>query len=130
METRVKVIAALAEGNSIRGTARQFKLDKNAVLELAMLIGLGCLNLHNRLVRGLSTLVIEGDEMWSFVFKKQARVDPEKDPDWYGDAYTFIGLDAIAKLVISFLVGKRDEESADAFAKDLRSRLLYCPHLA
>ncbi len=126
----MRVVAALTEGNSIRGTARQFKVDKNAVLDLAMLIGFGCLNLHNLLVRGLPTLIIEGDETWSFIFKKQSRIDPAKDPAEYGDAYTFIGLDALAKLVISWLVGKRTEEDADIFARDMRSRLLYCPHLS
>ena len=109
-----------------------FKLDKNAVLDLAMLIGLGCLNLHNlTLVHGVSsTLIIEGDETWSFIFKKQSRIDPAKDPAEYGDAYTFIALDATAKLVISYHVGKRTEEDADAFARDLRSRLTMVPHLA
>jgi IS1 family transposase len=114
----------------VRGTARCFKVDKNCVLAFAMKVGLGCLVLHNRLVRGLASLLIEGDETWSFIQKKQARIDPVKDPAEYGDAYTFIGLDAIAKLVISCHVGKRTEEDADIFARDLRSRLTMVPHLS
>ncbi len=55
---------------------------------------------------------------------------PRRTPPEWGDAYTYIGLDAIAKLVISYLVGKRDEESADIFARDLRSRLTVVPHLS
>ena len=124
-----RVIGALTEGNSIRGTGRMFKVDKNAVLDFAMLIGAGCALLHNRLVRGLRTLIIEGDETWSFIYKKQSRLQPG-DPPEYGDAYTFIGLDAIVKLIISYLVAKRDEESADIFAKDLRSRVTMVPHLS
>ncbi len=130
LETRARIVAALTEGNSIRGTARLFKVDKNAVMDLAMLIGLGCLTLHNRLVRGLQTLIIEVDETWSFIFKKQARVDPTKDPAEYGDAYTFIGFDATARFVISYHVGKRCEADADTFAGDLRSRLVMVPHLS
>ena len=129
-ETRVRVIAALTEGNSVRGTARLEKVDKNAVLNLALRVGDGCGWLHDRIVRKLPTLVIQGDETWSYIFCKEARVDPTRHPAEYGDAYTFIGLDALAKLVISYLVGKRDAEHADLFARDMRARLVYCPHLA
>jgi IS1 family transposase len=78
----------------------------------------------------LRSLIIEGDETWSFIHKKEARIDPTRDPAEYGDAYTFIALDATAKLVISYHVGKRDGENADIFARDLRSRLTMVPHLS
>ncbi len=99
-------------------------------MALGLLVGLGCARLHDRLVRGLASLIIEGDETWSFIHTKQSRVDPAKHPAEWGDAYTYIGLDATAKLVISYLVGKRDEESANVFARDLRSRLTVVPHLS
>jgi hypothetical protein len=72
--------------------------------------------------------LIQCDETWSYVKKKQARVTPEDGRD-VGEAYTFIGLDAGSRLVISYLVGKRDQESANAFAADLRARLVVMPQI-
>lgn len=128
LEMRARVVAALVEGNSIRGTGRMLRVDKNAVLELAMRVGDGCGYLHDRLVRNLSSLIIEGDETWSFIQKKEARV-AKGNPTEHGDAYTFVALDAVSRLVIAYRVGKRDEENTDAFAADLRARLTMVPHL-
>lgn len=130
METRIRIVGALTEGNGVRAAARLEKVSKNTVMALGLRIGDGCAHLHDRLVRGLATTIIQGDETWSFIQKKEARVDPAKDLPEHGDAYTWIGLDAIAKLVISYHVGKRDAESADVFARDMRSRLTMIPHLS
>ena len=126
LETRVRIAAALAEGNSIRGTARQVLADKDAVMRFGLKLGDGCALLHNRLVRGLAAHFIEADETWSFITKKESRLTPN-DPAEYGDAYTFVALDAGTKLVISYLVGKRDQPSTDTFIADLRARITVVP---
>jgi IS1 family transposase len=41
----------------------------------------------------------------------------------YGDVYTWTGMDADTKLMVSYMVGKRDAEYAHAFIDDLASRL-------
>ncbi len=46
------------------------------------------------------------------------------DPAEWGDAYTWVALDAQSKLIISHLVGKRDAESANEFIADYRSRVV------
>jgi len=130
METRVRIVAALVEGNSIRAASRLTGVDKNAVANLDIRIGEGCAHLHNRIVRGVSANVLECDERWSFIHTKEARVEPGKDPAEWGDVYTFVALDATSKLVIGYYVGKRDHESADAFIGNLRARLTTVPHLS
>ncbi len=130
MGTRVRIVGALTEGNSIRATARLESVDKNAVLRLAIKVGDGCERLHNRLVRGVAAYVVQCDETWSFISKKAARCEPGKDPEEWGDAYTFIGLCSRSKLVISYVVGKRDDASTTAFIDDLRARLCVVPHLS
>ena len=129
METRIRIVGALVEGNSIRAMSRQFSVDKNAVMALALRVGEGCAHLHSKLVRGLAAYVVECDETWSFIGKKEARCDPSKDPAEWGDVYSFLALDAASKLVISFHVGKRNQASTDAFISDLRARLRVVPHL-
>ncbi|XXU99598.1 transposase [Sorangium sp. So ce1153] len=78
------------------------------------------------MVRDLRCSAIQVDEIWSYVGKKQARVN-ENDPPGTGEAYTFVALDVNSRLAISVYVGKRDEASTQAFIKDLRSRLVVMP---
>ena len=127
METRVRIASALTEGNSIRATSRMVGADKNTIMDFALRLGEGCAHLHNKHVRGLASFLVEGDETWSFIAKKEARCDPSKDPAEWGDVYSFIALDSVSKVVISFLVGKRDGASTDAFIADLRARLTVVP---
>lgn len=126
--TRVLIAGMLSEANSLRGTARVAKVTKNAVMAFALKLGDGCAQLHNRLIRDLAAYFIEADETWSFIHTKEARVKPDRDPVEWGDVYTFIAIDAATKLVISYLAGKRDGQSTDAFVKDLRSRITVVPH--
>lgn len=65
---------------------------------------------------------IQADEIWTYVFKKQARLNTEDHPDM-GDQYVFVGMDADTKLIISHLVGKRDAASAYYFIRDLKNRV-------
>jgi transposase-like protein len=44
-------------------------------------------------------------------------------PEWAGDTWTWTGIEADTKLIVSWLVGGRDGEYAMAFMDDLRSRL-------
>ncbi len=62
----------------------------------------------------------------SYIAKKAARVE-ETDPPEFGEAYTFVAIDKGSRLVVSFLVGKRDDATTKAFIKDLRSRLVVMP---
>ena len=129
-ETRVRIISALCEGNSIRAASRLTGVDKNAVMNLGLRIGEGCGHLHNALVRGLASYYVQCDETWSFIHTKEARCDPSKDPAEWGDVYSFLALDSTSKVMISFLVGKRDGASTEAFIADLRARLTVVPQIS
>jgi IS1 family transposase len=40
-----------------------------------------------------------------------------------GDVWTWVGIDADTKLVVSFFVGNRDAETAYTFMRDIKSRV-------
>jgi IS1 family transposase len=67
---------------------------------------------------------IQCDEIWSFVYAKQANA-PEsmKAQGRAGDVWTWTAMDADSKLMVSWLVGGRDAGYAQAFIEDLASRL-------
>ena len=64
------------------------------------------------------------DENWSFTYAKAKHVAmAKKAPEGAGDTWTWTGLDADSKLIVSWLVGPRDAGSAFTFASDLKARL-------
>lgn len=127
-ERRIAVLACLVEGNSIRSTERLTGVHQETILRLLLKVGDGCAALHDRMVRGLTCVSIELDEIWTYVWKKQARLT-ETDPAEYGDAYTFVAEDAATKLAICWRTDKRTAEAAVTFAEDLRARVLNRPQI-
>jgi IS1 family transposase len=126
---RVKVIAHLVTGCSIRATAQLCGVDKDAVMKLGADVGRACLVLHARLVRGVPAALLECDEVWAYVGRHERRKLP-KDPAEWGDNYTMFAIDPVSKLVPSFLTGPRDLATATAFACDLRSRIVGKPQIS
>ncbi len=126
-EKRLSVLAALVNGNSERAVERMTDVNRKTIRKLALLFGENAVHLHNSIARNLSCPLIQVDEIWSFVGKKQARVTTAENAAGLGEAYTFLALDAGSRFAISWFVGKRNEESAKSFIKDLRSRLVVMP---
>lgn len=125
-EKRIRVLAALCDGNSIRAVERMTGVHRDTIMRFGLSLGEGAVNLHNRLAQGLSCSLVQVDEIWSYVQKKQARVTEKDGPD-VGEAYTFVALDSSSRFVIGWHVGKRDQASTDAFIQDIRARLVVMP---
>jgi IS1 family transposase len=65
---------------------------------------------------------VQCDEIWSFVYAKQKNV-PDNMKRTAGDVWTWVGIDADTKFVISWFVGNRNAESANIFMQDIAQRL-------
>jgi len=128
-EKQIEAIAALTEGVSVRAAERLTGVNRCTLLSLGVRVGQGCAALHNRLMRDLNVSRIELDELWSFCFKKQARLTPEDGMD-KGDQYVFLAIAGAAKAILSYRVGKRNQEHTSAFVADLRARVLGAPEIS
>jgi IS1 family transposase len=123
---RVQVMAALIEGNSIRGTARLVGVSKDTVLDLLAKIGKAGADFQDICLTDLPCRRIQCDEIWSFCHAKEKNLPDElKDTFGHGDVWTWTAIDAQTKLVPSWLVGLRDAEYASIFMQDLARRLRY-----
>ena len=123
-EQRVRVVAALVEGNSIRATCRMTDTAKGTVIRLLADIGRACAEYQDKALRNLPCRRIQCDEIWSFCYAKQKNVPADKQGKFgYGDVWTWTALCADTKLVPSWQIGGRDAGSAYAFAEDLAGRL-------
>lgn len=127
-EKRLQVLAALVDGTSERATERMTDVSAKTIRKFALRMGEGSQRLHDRLIRDLRCWLVQMDEIWSYVGKKQKRITPG-DPPEFGDAYTFVAMESNSRLAISFHVGKRDQKNTDLFMQDLRSRVAVMPKM-
>lgn len=128
-DRQIAVIAALTEGMSIRSVERLTGIHRDTVMRLGARIGRGCAALHDDLMQEVPATLIELDELWSYVGKKQRRVQATDGGD-LGDQYVFIAIGALNKGIISYKVGKRTTDNAEVFLRDLRERVPGRPQIS
>jgi IS1 family transposase len=122
LDKQVAIIGSLTEGSSIRSIERVTGVHRDTIMRLGVRVGQGCAKVLDAVMRDLPCTHLQMDEIWGYIGKKQRHVAPSDDPTM-GDAWTFCAIDSTTKLVPAFKVGKRDSETANAFVKDLSSRL-------
>lgn len=121
---RTQVLSLLCEGSSMRSISRLCDVSINTVSKLLVDAGRVCAEFHDEKVRGVKAQRVQVDEIWTFTYAKNKNVETaKKAPQGAGDTWTWTGIDADSKLIISWLVGDRDAVYASAFVNDLASRL-------
>ena len=100
-------------------TAHVAEVQENTVASLLLQIGEDCEDFLRSRIRNFDVSHLEIDEIWTFVKKKQKRVK-EGDPYGVGDFYTFIALDRATRLVVAWLLGKRDAINTARFILNVR----------
>ena len=124
LEKRVQILSMLYEGSSMRATSRVADVSINTVTKLLVSAGLVCALFYDEAVRGVEARHVQCDEIWSFCYAKAKRVPTAKAaPEGAGDVWTWTALDRDSKLIISYLIGGRDAEFANAFMQDVSERL-------
>jgi IS1 family transposase len=123
LDERVRILSALVEGNSIRATARMVGVSKDTVQKLLEDVGDACEAYHDENVRGLSVMLIQCDEIWTFCKAKESNIAPAKKRETIGDMWTWVAIDAQRKLVITWTLGKRSPRFARRFMEDLAGRV-------
>ena len=121
---RVQILNLLCEGMSMRAIARVADVSQNTVAKALVDAGTVCAQMHDEMVRDVNAKRIQCDEIWAFNYCKQRAVATAKSaPADAGDIWTWTGIDADSKLIVSYLVGDRSGQAAIELMDDLRSRL-------
>jgi IS1 family transposase len=123
---RVQIVAALVEGNSLRSVSRLTGIARNTITKLLVDLGEACMQYHDAHVRNVRVRRLQCDEIWAYVGAKAKNVTAEKKEIGWGDVWTWVGLDADTKLVVSYLVGGRGAVWAKDFIDDCASRIHGC----
>ncbi len=107
-------IRALAEGNSLRSTARIVHIDKDTVGAWLDRAAHHCRHIRLYLGQHLPVSECQRDELWSFVHTKEPNLRAAKRCcDSYGDAWVWVAFAPIWRVVIAVVVGKRTQAEAN-----------------
>jgi IS1 family transposase len=122
-DDQIRIVAALVEGNSIRSTSRTTGFSRNTITKLLVDLGSACMKFHDKHVHNVRVHRLQCDEIWAYVGAKAKNVSVEKKEIGWGDVWTWVGIDADTKLVVSYLVGGRGADWAMDFMKDAANRI-------
>jgi IS1 family transposase len=124
LETRVQILSMLCEGSSMRSVSRVTGVSINTVSKLLIDAGLACAAFHDAKVRNVPAKAIQCDEIWSFSYAKKKNVKFAKAaPEGAGDVWTWTAIDADSKLIVSWHVGDRSQDTGISFMGDVKGRL-------
>lgn len=124
IEKRTQIIGMLVEGMSMRAVSRLVGCSINTVTKLLEEVGFACNVYQTEHLRNLPCKRIQVDEIWAFCYSKEKNVAPaDKGILGHGDVWTYTAIDADTKLMVSYMVGKRDADHAYAFMTDIYGRL-------
>lgn len=108
----------------MRSISRMADVSINTVTKLLVDAGQACIAFHDVNVTGVHSKRVQCDEIWSFTYAKQKNIAKAKSaPAGSGDTWTWSAIDADSKLILSWLVGKRDARHAQIVIDDLKNRL-------
>ena len=111
---------------SLRAMTRLTGISRTTLLKLLEDAGQAFSEYQDRTLMNLPCRRLQLDEAWAFCYAKQKNVPTAKAaPEGAGDIWTWVGLDADTKLVVSWYVGGRDSEAAMTFIDDLATRLTH-----
>ena len=123
-EQRCAVIRCLVDGVSIRATTRITGVAKNTIQKLTREMGEACLEFQRNALRNIASKRIQCDEIWCFCYAKDKNLpDAMKHEPGVGSIWTWTAMDADTKLIMSWRLGQRDAENANALMRDVAGRV-------
>jgi transposase-like protein/IS1 family transposase len=122
IEKAAQIITLLLEGMSIRSASRTTGVHEGTILSLLLTVGNKSRSLFDSRIRNIRPRFVQADELWTFVHTKEAHLCGDVPTEW-GDTYIWMAIDSETKLVLSYLVGKRDAANCVVFIRDLSERV-------
>jgi transposase-like protein/IS1 family transposase len=116
-----QVVRLLTEGCGIRAVSRLTGLHQQTVLNILARAGSTCARLLDEKIHVTQPGPVQVDELFCYVGCKERN---NTKHDYYkGDQYLFLALASESKLILSYIVGKRDKDNALALMKNLKQRI-------
>src|SRR5215218_8875659 len=107
-DKQIAITAALAEGNSIRSVERMTGIHRDTIMRLGVRVGQGCAKIMDETMRNLDCRLLQMDEIWGYVGKKNLHASAMERHEGKGDVWTWVAIDAESRMIPTFHVGKRN----------------------
>ena len=115
------IATSLAEGVGISSTARIQAVNKKTVLLVLKKASDHTKKVSMFLMKNLSVTECQLDEMWSFIAKKEKNLESlEKVQGVLGDSWIWIAFDAVHKIFLATVAGKRTMPYAVSLIQELK----------
>lgn len=119
IDRAVMCLRMILEGNSIRATSRLTGTDKNAIIDLIVLIGQRCERFTQATHQNLTVEDVQCDEVWGFVGMKERTRELRIGSNEFGDCYAFTAIERNSKLLITWHIGKRTQYDTIQFVQNV-----------
>ncbi len=123
-EKQQMILSLLVEGNSVRSIERITGVHRDTIIRLMCRIGTRCEQILDKRLRDLSLKQVQTDEIWTFVHTKKEKLPAIERFGEKGDQFVFIAMDAETKLIVCYVVGKRNGHNAYRLMDELRKRVV------
>ncbi len=120
------ILSALCEGTPINAVSRMFSVGKHAVLRIIEETGEALSFYMRQNFRDVACKRLELDEQWQYVGihgQRMSKLKKKQEPA-KGDFWLWCGIDPDTKLVVSYLVARRDWNASEDFVRDLSERVV------
>ena len=124
------IATSLAEGVGVRTTGRIQRVNEKTVLHVLERAGNHAGKVGRSILLDARVNECQMDEMWSFVGKKEKNLDIlERMSSKLGDAWIWIAFDAVNKIVLAHVVGKRTLPHAIKLLQEVKRVTVDMPSL-
>ncbi len=104
---------------SIRACERMTGIAHKTICDLVLYVGQNCERFLEASIRDVAASEIQLDEQWQFVYAKSRTVERHGLKGDVGDSWSWFAIDANSKLILSHVVGKRDDDTCVTFLSRL-----------
>jgi len=117
----VTILGMLLEGMSIRACERITGVKADTICDLVLHVGGNCDRFLEATVQNVAATRIELDEQWGFIYAKAKTALHRNLGEGAGDAWSWFAIDSDSKLILSHVVGQRDDATCSAFLTRLNN---------
>ncbi len=114
-----QLIGMLCEGMSVSAVARLTDTDPHTIIDLMMMVGERCEAYMQENIRGVHVDDVQCDEIWQYVYCKQATATQKKIVGGCGDSWCWTAIERHTKLLVTWHHGRRTMEDSGSFMRKL-----------
>ena len=119
LDRATQIIELLCEGMSVSAAARITDTDPHTIIDLMTLVGERCEAFMEDTIRDVPVDDVQCDEIWQFVFCKNATAKQKKYVGGAGDSWCWTAIERHTKLLVTWHMGRRTLEDNHTFMRKL-----------